>query len=126
MSTGKKNVILKKGMLMKCSKYLGNWKERFIVLTNERFLTYEAMDKDANCTADLFLVEMEDFNKSTDEESNEFTFMSDGKLYKFRAPDKETLNDWVSAIESALEEMKKSLALVSSYTDSKVEVSPDK
>lgn len=103
MSTGIPIVVLKKGMLTKCSKYLKNWHERYVVLTNERLLTYEKEDPNADCTLDLFLREIQNFKVNDEDEVFEFSFECEGKNYIFKAENKNVINSWGDAIEKALE-----------------------
>ncbi|MCQ2818233.1 MAG: hypothetical protein MJ252_13280 [archaeon] len=118
MSTGNPIKVLKTGTLMKCSKYLANWNERFVVLTNERFLTYDKMDPTADCTLDLFLMDTTNLHLS-DAESYEFSFHNGDKDYRFRAPDKETMDQWYSIFETAMEALKKVRALQDTTTENK-------
>lgn len=102
MSTGCVIKILKKGLLMKCSKYLGKWNERYCVLTTERFLTYNREDQDADCTMDLFLKDIFDFSTTEYEDEYCFSFKCDDKIYRFKAESKESLQEWETEIKNAL------------------------
>ena len=51
----KNTKIIKTGKLLKCSKYLGNWKMRYVVLTDKYLLSYVENNLNSECTMDLLL-----------------------------------------------------------------------
>ena len=96
--------IIKKGFLFKKSKYLGNWKERYIVLTNNYIFSYTDDKPDAECTMNLVLKEC--FGPKLLEMDNQkefgFCFCNDGKIYCFKTTNSQEKNEWFTTLREAL------------------------
>ena len=96
--------IIKKGFLLKKSKYLGNWKRRFVVLTNNYILAYTDAKPGAECTMNLSLLDT--FGpKHLQLESQEefgFSFCNDNKIYCFKTKNVEEKNDWFAILRESL------------------------
>ncbi len=96
--------IVKKGFLNKKSKYLGNWKKRYIVLTENYIFAYTDDTPGAECTMNLTLSEC--FGpKHLQMESNDeygFCFCNDGKIYCFKTNSLDEKNEWINTLRESL------------------------
>lgn len=92
--------IIKTGYLEKRSKYLKNWKKRFIVLTKHSILSYVDMTQGSDCTMNLELSECTNFEKIKDDSGLETTlsFVNDGKIYLLKGTDEKEVEDWYKLI----------------------------
>lgn len=92
--------IIKTGFLEKRSKYLKNWKKRFIVLTTHSILSYVDKTEGSDCTMNLELSECTNFEKIKDESGLETTlsFVNDGKIYLLKGTDEKEIEDWFKLI----------------------------
>ena len=96
--------IVKKGFLFKKSKYLGNWKKRFIVLTENNIFAYTDENPNAECTMNLTLSDSygpKHFDPETKDEYG-FSFCNDNKIYCFKTKSLEEKNEWFDALREAL------------------------
>ena len=98
----KNTKIIKTGKLLKCSKYLGNWKMRYVVLTDKYLLTYVENNLNSECTMDLELSECFGPKYITIEDNLTFCFIADGKKYLFRAKDEKERDDWFNILQEKM------------------------
>ena len=94
--------ILKTGKLLKCSKYLGHWKMRYVVLTDKYLLTYEEHNLNSECTMDLQLSECFGPKYITTQDNLTFGFFADGKKYLFKAKDEKERDDWFNILQEKM------------------------
>ena len=96
--------IIKKGFLYKKSKYLGNWKKRYIILTEHYIFAYTDDKPGADCTMNLALAESygpKHLQMDTKEEFG-FSFCNDAKIYCFKTNNLEEKNEWFNALRESL------------------------
>ena len=100
----KKENIIKTGFLYKKSKYLGNWKKRFIVLTDNYIFSYTDEKPDSECTMNLLLKDCYGPKNLEMENKNEygFSFCNDGKIYCFKTNRLEEKHEWFTTLRDAL------------------------
>lgn len=96
-------IIIKTGILEKRSKYLKNWKQRYIVLTSHSILSYVDRLPSADCTMDLELSDCSDFKK----EDNTLSFMNDGKEYLLKSENADEISEWFKAITDTIAKLPK-------------------
>ena len=96
--------IIKKGFLNKKSKYLGNWKRRYIVLTENYIFAYTDDTPGSECTMNLTLDESFGPKHLQTESPNEygFSFCNDGKIYCFKTNNLEEKNEWFNILRESL------------------------
>ena len=99
-----KEKIIKKGSLNKKSKYLGNWKRRFIIITDNYIFGYTDDKPGAECTMNLSLNESFGPKHLQMETKDEFAFCfcNDGKIYCFKTNSLEEKNEWFTVLREAL------------------------
>ena len=96
--------IIKKGFLLKKSKYLGNWNKRYIVLTENYIFSYTDNKPGAECTMDLLLKDCfgpKHLQMDSKEEFG-FCFCNEGKIYCFKTKNLEEKNEWFNILREAL------------------------
>ena len=96
--------IIKKNFLFKKSKYLGNWKKRFIVLTDNYIFAYTDDKPDSECTMNLTLCDSFGPKHLQLESKDEygFSFCNDGKIYCFKTRDINEKNEWFNKLRESL------------------------
>ena len=95
--------IVKKGFLYKKSKYLGNWKKRYIVLTENYIFAYVDDHPQAECTMNLTLADSYG-PKHLQLGNNEFgfSFENEGHIYCFKSSHQEEKNSWFDTLRESL------------------------
>ena len=95
--------IVKKGYLYKKSKYLGNWKKRFIVLTENFIFAYVDDQLNSECTMNLTLSDSYG-PKNLELGNNEygFSFSNEGTIYCFKSNNLEEKNSWFNTLSRIL------------------------
>lgn len=86
--------IIKTGILEKRSKYLKNWKKRYIVLTSHSILSYVDKLPGSDCTMDLELSDCSNFKQ----EENTISFINDSKEYLLKSENVDEIQEWFKAI----------------------------
>lgn len=94
--------IIKTGFLMKCSKYLSNWKMRYVVLTDKYILTYIGNNFDSECTMDLLLSECFGPKLISTKDNLTFCFVAEGKKYLFKAKDENERDEWFKILQEKM------------------------
>ena len=97
--------IIKKGYLFKKSKYLGNWKKRYIVLTENFIFAYVDDQPNSECTMNLTLSDSYGPKYLKLENNNEygFSFCNEGTIYNFKSNNKEERDSWFNTLRESLE-----------------------
>ena len=96
--------IVKTGFLLKRSKYLGKWKKRFIVLTDNYILAYTNDQRGAECTMNLTIKDSfgpKHFDTGNDNEYG-FSFANEGKVYSFKTDKKNIKDEWFNLLRETL------------------------
>ena len=96
--------IIKKGFLYKKSKYLGNWKKRYIILTENYIFAYTDDKPGADCTMNLTLTDSygPKHLKLDIKEEFGFSFCNEGKIYCFKTNNLEEKNEWFNTLRESL------------------------
>ena len=96
--------IVKSGYLYKKSKYLGVWKKRYIVLTENYIFAYIDHVPGSECTMNLTLEDSYGPKNLQLENDNEygFSFSNEGNTYCFKTNNLEEKNQWFDALRESL------------------------
>ncbi len=96
--------IVKKGYLSKKSKYLGNWKKRYIVLTENYIFAYVDHHPNSECTMNLTISDSYGPKHLQLENNNEygFSFSNEGTIYCFKSDNQEEVNSWFDTLRESL------------------------
>ena len=96
--------IIKKGYLFKKSKYLGNWKKRYIVLTENFIFAYVNDRPNSECTMNLTLSDSYGPKYLKLENNNDygFSFSNEGTIYCFKSDNKEETDSWFNILRESL------------------------
>ena len=96
--------IVKKGYLSKKSKYLGNWKKRYIVLTENYIFAYVDHHPNSECTMNLTISDCYGPKHLQLENNNEygFSFSNEGNIYCFKSDNQEEVNSWFDTLRESL------------------------
>ena len=95
--------IIKKGFLEKKSRYLGIWKKRYIVLTQNYIFAYVDDKKDSECTMNLTVADSYG-PKHLQLENGEygFSFSNEGTIYCFKTKQLDEKNSWFDNLRETL------------------------
>ena len=96
--------IVKKGYLYKKSKYLGNWKRRYIVLTEKYIFAFVDDQPNSECTMNLTLSDSYGPKHLQLENNKEhgISFSNEGTIYCFKSDKEEEANSWFNTLRESL------------------------
>ena len=101
---GQQEKIIKKGFLYKKSRYLGVWKRRYIVLTQNYIFAYVDDHPNSECTMNLTVADSFGPKHLQLENENEFgfSFSNEGVVYCFKTNNREEKNAWFNSFRETL------------------------
>ncbi|CAH1801966.1 unnamed protein product, partial [Owenia fusiformis] len=105
--------VIKKGFLTKKGHFIQNQKDRWVVLTRHHLKYYTGRDQrelkgEENITTKC---KVESIPEKGSNKASRFMFCGEDKSYELSAPDVRSKNEWIAAIQSAIDNCQKTVPI---------------